>query len=245
MIENIRIVLLGTTHSGNIGATARAMKTMGLRSLYLVAPKAEPCNEEARRRAAGADDVLENAKVVPELLQALTGCGFVVGSSARPRSIEWPALSPAAAARELVAVSATTPVAVLFGPERNGLDNNEVEFCNALVTIPANPEYSSLNLASAVQIMSYEIFGQLKENPTTITQDQPLADPVQLRQLYQHLATTLDELAFIKSGSSTKLLRKFVRLLHRARMREDEVDMLRGVLTAIRAVARSSKTDNS
>lgn len=244
MIENVRIVLLGTTHSGNIGAAARAMKTMGLSSLYLVAPKAEPHNDEARRRAAGADDVLDSAIIVPDLLQALAGCGFVVGSSARSRSIEWPLLGPVSAAQELVSTAKQAPVALLFGPERNGLNNEEVEYCNALVTIPANPEYSSLNLASAVQIMGYEIFRQFADKSHASAPVPSYADPVQLRQLYQHLSSTLDELEFVKSKSSTKLLRKFVRLLHRARMREDEVDMVRGVLTAIQSVARNAKSSS-
>lgn len=237
--RSIRIVLAGTTHPGNIGAAARAMKTMGLSTLYLVAPGADPLCEEAVRRAAGAEDILHGAKTVPDLLPAIAQCGLVFGTSARARAVEWPTLDAHTAAGQLVAAAASGPVALLFGPERNGLSNVEVERCSALVSIPANPAYSSLNLASAVQILAYEIRRHL-ESPAgadvSETREQ-YADPVQLDGFYQHLARTLEDLEFVKSSSSRKLLRKFTRLFNRARLRAEEVDMLRGVLTAAQSAA--------
>lgn len=236
-----RIVLVGTTHPGNIGAAARAMKTMGLSTLYLVAPQADPTCEEARRRAAGADDVLDNVVIVPDLLRAIAGCRFVLGTSARARAIEWPTVDAATAAEQLVRNAGHGSVALLFGPERNGLSNMDVERCQALVTIPANPDYSSLNLASAVQILAYEIRCRLDGgvDKYTALAEEDYADPVQLDGFYQHLARTLEDLDFVKSNTSIKLLRKFVRLFNRARLRVDEVDLLRGVLTATQNAAQS------
>jgi len=238
--RSIRIVLVGTTHAGNIGAAARAMKTMGLATMFLVAPQADHDSEEAQRRSAGAEDILASAVVVQDLLEAISGCRLVVGTSARSRAVDWPTLDPTAAAEQLVAAAATGPVALLFGPERTGLDNFQVERCHALVTIPANPEYSSLNLASAVQIMAYEIRRSLTSDVELVSAEEACADPVELDKLYRHLADTLNDLDFIKSSPSTKLLRKFVRLINRAHMRSDEVDLLRGVLAAAQAAARGA-----
>ena len=152
MSHPLRIVLLETSHPGNIGAAARAMKNMGLDDLWLVRPKAFP-DDDATARASGADELLTSATVVDDLDQALQGCGLVVAVSARQRSLAWPCKAPREAAAEIVAKTAATPVALLFGREQYGLSNDELERCHLLISIPANPEYSSLNLAMAVQIL--------------------------------------------------------------------------------------------
>ena len=156
MLAKIRVVLSNTSHPGNIGATARAMKTMGLTRLYLVNPKVFPA-AEATARASGADDVLANAVVCPDIEVALSGCHLVLGASARSRSIPCPVINPAESARKAYAESEQGEVALLFGCERSGLSNAEIDRCQHLVQIPSNPDYGSLNLAAAVQIICYEI----------------------------------------------------------------------------------------
>ena len=155
-LANIRIVLVNTSHPGNIGACARAMKTMGLSALTLVQPKIFP-SAEAIARAAGAEDILDNASVCDSLGQALSGCVLVIGSSARARTIEWPLLIPRECASRLVQEAAHAPVALVFGREHSGLSNEELDRCHFLTRIPANPAFASLNIASAVQVFAYEI----------------------------------------------------------------------------------------
>ena len=155
-LQNLRIVLVGTQHPGNIGSAARAMKTMGLSALHLVAPERFP-DPEAVALAAGADDLLAAAPVHADLDAALAGCTFVLGTSARRRHVPLPELSPRDAARQLVEAAARGPVALLFGRERTGLENGELQRCHASVGIPTNPEFSSLNLAAAVQVLCYEL----------------------------------------------------------------------------------------
>jgi len=155
-LSNIHIVLVNTSHPGNIGACARAMKTMNLSSLNLVQPKVFP-SAEATARASGADDVLAGAQVFETLDAALAGCVLVIGASARQRTIAWPELTPRECARQVIAQCARAPVALVFGREHSGLTNSELERCNALVRIPSNPDFSSLNIAAAVQILAFEI----------------------------------------------------------------------------------------
>src|SRR4249919_3410229 len=156
MMDSLRIVLVGTQHPGNIGSAARAMKTMGLHRLLLVAPEKFP-HAEAFALAAGANDVLEAAEIHPTLESALAGCRTVIATTARRRTVPMPELSPGEAARQLVGQAAQGDVALVFGRERTGLENDELQRCHASVCIPANPEYSSLNLAAAVQVLAYEI----------------------------------------------------------------------------------------
>ena len=151
----VRIVLVGTSHPGNIGASARAMKTMGLNDLTLVAPSDFP-SAVATARASGADDVLARARVVNSLDNAIASCGFVVGASARLRSLPWPVVDPRAGAESIWEHVEQTPVAIVFGPEHSGLTNEDMSRCHQLIHIPANPEYSSLNIAMAVQVLCYE-----------------------------------------------------------------------------------------
>lgn len=232
MLSNIRVVLVNTTHPGNIGAAARAMKTMGLGRLYLVEPKIYP-DAGATARASGADDVLANAQVCADVDEALQGCRFVIGASARSRSIPVPLISPGECAEILRTESEAAEVALLFGCERSGLSNTEIDRCHFLVQIPSNPEYSSLNLAAAVQIICYEIF--VAHEGGSATDEPPEHVPVaadEMERLYAHLEETLVALEFLDRSNPRMLMRRLRRLFNRARPDTNEVNILRGILTA-------------
>jgi len=234
--DNIRIVLVTPTHAGNIGGVARAMKNMALRRLYLVSP-AEFSISEASARAAGADDVLNELCVHPSLTEALAGCRYVIGTSARPRRLAWPQYEPARAARQLVTEASRSEVALVFGAERTGLTNTELECCHGLVTIPADPGFSSLNLACAVQVMAYELFqaqgrpGRSEAADATISESP--ADSADVERFYQHLEQVLVEIKFLDPENPRKLMHRLIRLFSRVRLEVNEVNILRGVLTAV------------
>ena len=232
MLENIRVVLSGTSHPGNIGAAARAMKTMGLTRLYLVNPKVFPA-AEATARASGADDVLTNAIVCSGIGEALSGCHLVIGASARSRSIPCPVINPAESARKASAESEQGEVAMLFGCERSGLSNAEIDRCQYLVQIPSNPDYGSLNLAAAVQIICYEILvAHGQPGPAGDALDYLPANADEMERFYQHLEQALIELDFLDPDNPRQLMRRLRRLYGRARPDENEVNILRGMLTA-------------
>ena len=232
MLANIRVVLSNTSHPGNIGATARAMKTMGLTRLFLVNPKVFP-SAEATARASGADDVLAAAVVCPDVETALSGCRLVLGASARSRSIPCPVINPAECARKTYTESEQSEVALLFGCERSGLSNAEIDRCQYLVQIPANPEYGSLNLASAVQIISYEILVAHEQPGLGIdAPDYVPANAGEMERFYQHLEETLVGLDFLDPDNPRQLMRRLRRLYNRARPDENEVNILRGMLSA-------------
>jgi TrmH family RNA methyltransferase len=234
-LSNIRIVLVRPTHPGNIGATARAMKNMSLRRLYLVAPEKFP-SPEATDRAAGADDVLENAVICPLLEEAIKDCHLVIGTTARSRRIEWPTLDPLAGARRLVERAGQGPVALLFGQERTGLLNEELDRCHGMVTIPADSEYSSLNLASAVQILAYEIYRANLTAAATSETAEPLGRAVNqedMQRFYQHLEKVLQQIGFLDPANPRLLMRRLMRLFNRAGLDDNEMNILRGILTAI------------
>jgi TrmH family RNA methyltransferase len=236
-LTNIRIVLLNTTHPGNIGAAARAMKNMCLENLVLVSPREFPA-EEASARAAGADDILGRARICATLDEALQGCRLVIGSSARSRTIAWPMLDLPAAAARLVSEAAAGQVALLFGQERTGLTNEQLDRCHFLTAIPANPGFSSLNLAGAVQVLAYEVYlaslGSVAEGaPLTEAGDSPLASADDLQRLYQHLEETLIQIQFLDPRNPRKLMRRLTRLYNRARLDSNELNILRGILTAV------------
>ena len=201
MLENIRIVLVNTSHTGNIGSTARAMKTMGLSNLYLVDPVSAP-DGKASALAAGATDVLANAKTVATLEEAVSDCGLVVGTSARSRTLSWPMLEPRGCGEKLVSEVANYPVALVFGRENNGLANDELQQCHFHVCIPANPEYSSLNLAAAVQTLCYEIrMAHInQQHLPSVEQEYPLSED--LERFYSHLEHTLYKNEFYHSTTS-------------------------------------------
>jgi len=186
----IRFVLFEPSHPGNIGAAARAMKTMGFGDLVLVNP-VEPIDGQARARSSGALDVLNAARVVDKLVDAVQDCGLVIGASARRRRLSWPELNPRECATAAVDGSRTKPVALVFGTERAGLKNSELDLCNALVYIPSNPEYNSLNLAMAVQVIAYEMRWAQGMDRKPEDADAPPASAAEMERLYEHLERVL------------------------------------------------------
>ncbi|MCP4285483.1 MAG: tRNA (cytosine(32)/uridine(32)-2'-O)-methyltransferase TrmJ [Gammaproteobacteria bacterium] len=237
MLRNIRIVLIGTTHPGNIGAVARAMKNMCLEQLVLVNPKIFP-SAEATARASGADDLLANALVCDTLEQAIQGCRLVVGASARLRSVEWPQLDPRSCAEKMVAeCRGDVDVALLFGRESSGLSNAELDCCHYLVHIPANPEYSSLNLSQAVQVLGYELHvtdlaARQTQEGSFETEKRDLASADNMESFFTHLRQTMEDIGFSDPNQSEKLQRRLRRLFFRARPDRDEMNILRGILSA-------------
>lgn len=238
MLENIRVVLSATSHPGNIGAAARAMKTMGLTRLYLVNPKVFPA-AEATARASGADDVLAHAVVCSDIGEALSGCQLVIGASARSRTIPCPVINPAESAGKAYSESGQGEVAMLFGCERTGLSNAEIDRCQYLVQIPSNPEYGSLNLASAVQIICYEILvAHERTGQCEVVPDYVPASADELERFYGHLEQALIELDFLDPANPRHLMRRLRRLYGRARPDDNEVNILRGMLTAAQQAAK-------
>lgn len=234
---NIRIVLVNTTHPGNIGGAARAMKNMGLSRLYLVAPKEFP-SDKATWRSAGATDVLDDAVVVESLDDAIQGCSLVVGTSARERRIPWPLLDPRECGENVWAEASQHEVALVFGREDRGLTNEELHKCNYHVHIPANEEYSSLNLATAVQVITYEIrMAYLKAiEGNTLPKhvwDMPPANAQALDSYYQQLEQTLVNVGFLDPENPKQTMTRLRRLYNRVRMDQMELNILRGVLTAM------------
>ena len=235
-LKRIRMVLVQPTHGGNIGGCARAMKNMGLTRLTLVAPEEFP-GAEASARAAGADDVLTQARVCATLDEAIADCQLVVGASARARRIAWPILEPDKAARKVVEAAADREVAVLFGRERTGLTNDELDRCQILVNIPANPEFSSLNLACAVQVIAYEIrracaVGAAAPTGAAEVLGEPLATSAEVQQFYQHLEQVMTQTGFLDPRNPRLLMRRIMRLYNRVEMTSNEVNILRGILTS-------------
>lgn len=235
MLDQIRIVLVNTSHTGNMGSAARAMKTMGLSQMVLVDPQALP-DGNANALAAGASDILANARVVATLDEAIADCGLVIGTSARSRTLSWPMLDPREAGEKLVAEGMQHPVALVFGRERTGLTNDELQKCHYHVAIPANPEYSSLNLAMAVQTLCYEVRmhwlqQQEKAGDSGMAVEYPSAD--QLEGFYQHLEQTLLKTGFITDDHPGQVMNKLRRLFNRARPEAVELNILRGILTSV------------
>lgn len=241
-LQRIRVVLINTTHPGNIGATARAMKVMGLSNLHLVTPKIFP-HADATALASGADDLLQHARVHPSLGSALSGCGLVLGTSARLRSLAMPQLDAREAARRALAEVEQHEVALLFGRERYGLTNEEMQCCHSLVHIPSNPTYSSLNLAQAVQILCYELrMSATGSDGQALDQmDHVPVDGLQMERFYQHLEQALLDIRFLNPSQPRKLMMRLRRLFNRSRPDQNEINILRGILTAAQeAKARST-----
>lgn len=237
-LDNIRIVLVNTTHPGNIGGAARAMKNMGLGRLYLVSPKDFP-SDKATWRSAGATDVLEQAVVTETLDEAIEGCGLVVGTSARERRIPWPLLDPRECGVQVMSEAAHHEIALVFGREDRGLTNEELHKCNFHVHIPSNPDYSSLNLATAVQVITYEVrmAWLMAAQGKTLSHHQwdfPPAEAQSLDAYYQHLQETLVELGFLDPDNPKQTMTRLRRLYNRVRLDQMELNILRGVLTATR-----------
>ena len=228
MLDNVRVILSHTSHPGNIGAAARAMKTMGLSKLYLINPRFFP-DPRATAMATGADDLLENAVICTSLDQALEGVVMVAGMSARVRDISQEVLAPREA-MPLLIQQAQQPVALLFGTEMSGLTNEELARCQLMVRIPVNPEYTSLNLAAAVQLVSYELRLAAGNGDCGAPEVTP-ASAEHVEGFFSQLEETLKEIEFLNGKHPTKLMLKLRRLYARARLEPEEINILRGILT--------------
>lgn len=245
VVARLRVVLVGTQHPGNIGAAARALKTMGLARLVLVAPEDYPA-EEAYRRAAGADDLLGDAPVVATLAEAVADCHLVLGCTARSRRVQLEEHTPRRAAALAVGrATAAGEVALVFGRERTGLSNEELQLCHAAVHIPANPGYSSLNLAAAVQVLAYELrLALLEGEGTAATPAGPMhpdeipASHAHVEGFFAQLGDTLDAIDFHKGRTPDSAMRKLRRLFAKADLTEQEVRLLRGILADAQRMAR-------
>ncbi len=229
-LNNVRVVLVEPSHPGNIGGAARAMKTMGLSDLALVNPGRYP-DPQAQWRAAGAQDVLEAARVYDSVETAIADAQWVVGTSTRVRRIPWPLMKAEDAVTGIVERFQTQNIAILFGRETSGLTNDELQKCHCHLVIPANPEYSSLNLAMAVQVVCYELYRQLEANPVDANQwDRSPATSAQLEGLIAHFERVLIDSEFLDPANPGQTMTRLRRLLTRVTPDETEVQMLRGVL---------------
>lgn len=251
---NIRIVLVETSHPGNIGGVARAMKNMQLESLYLVQPKQFP-DGHALARASGATDLLENAVVCNNLAEAIADCRLVIAASARRRTIPWPQIEAPEAAAMLIKQSQQSPVAMVFGREDSGLNNEELDHCHYMVQLPTNPDFSSLNLAAAVQVFSYEIrksyleaaagekaneqentcMARPEQSPASLQQDTTNipASSSSLQRLFSHLERALLEVNFMPEHRTRTLMRKLIRFFYKSQITEEEVNIFRGILSEL------------
>ncbi len=248
MLQNIRVVLVNTSHPGNIGGAARAMKNMGLSRLVLVDPQGFP-SHEADARASGASDVLESAQVVATLEDALVGCNLVLGTSARDRRIPWPLLDPRECGQKSVEEAGQgIEVALVFGREYAGLTNEELQRCHYHVHIPSDPEFSSLNLAAAVQVLAYEVRmawlaaqGQAQRalkpevnSPRSVES----ATSDEMERFYAHLESTLVQIGFLDPAQPKHLMARLRRLYGRSSVNRSEMSILRGILTETQKFAR-------
>jgi tRNA (cytidine32/uridine32-2'-O)-methyltransferase len=232
LLSHIKIVLVETTHPGNIGAVARAMKNMRMSNLWLVSPKAFP-SADATSRASGADDVLAEASVRPSLQEAIADCQLVIGASARCRTISWPEMTPRQCAEKVVINEPDQKVAIIFGRENSGLKNHELDLCHFLLRIPCNSEYSSLNIAAAVQVVCYELFVAAGVQETTVVGDKgecPLATAMQMESFYAHLYQALTDIGFMHPDKSKSIMRRLRRIYNRIQLDTKELDILRGIL---------------
>ncbi|MBD2796584.1 tRNA (cytosine(32)/uridine(32)-2'-O)-methyltransferase TrmJ [Xenorhabdus sp. 18] len=242
MLENIRIILVETSHTGNMGSTARAMKTMGLTNLYLVNPLVQP-DSHAIALSAGASDVIGNATMVNSLDEALAGCELVIGTSARSRTLSWPMVEPRECGERCVNAATHSPVAIIFGRERVGLTNEELQKCHYHLYIPTNPEYGSLNLAMAVQLVSYEIrmahLAAQEQLEATSPEHEATYPPAEdMERFYQHLEQVLNESGFIRKAHPGQIMNRLRRLYTRARPETQELNILRGILTSMEKWAK-------
>ncbi len=235
-LRNFRVVLCQTSHPGNIGSAARAMKTMGLQHLYLVNPQHFP-DAHATALATGAADLLDNAIVTSTLAEALTGCAFAIGMSARKRGLSHELVNVRTAAAKAIEIASSQPVALVFGTEMSGLSNAELDHCQLLAMIQANPEYSSLNLAAAVQIMCYELrmtalaAQHIADDNLNLNTSPEYATIDSLEAYYAHLEATLLHIGYLNPNAPKKLMERLRRIYARSRLEKEEVNLLRGILT--------------
>lgn len=233
-LENIKIVMVETTHPGNIGAAARAMKNMAMSNLTLVNPKC-PIGERAYSRGSGANNVLDDRVLVDTLPEAVADCQLVVGTSARLRSLAWPELTPESLALKIATSPANEKAAIVFGREHAGLTNDELQHCHYTVTIPTNPDFSSLNVASAIQVISYEIYKKLGKFDLSAQTEtaEPIADSAELEGYFSHLEQVLISTDFLNKDNPRQMMKRLRRLYQRAEPSKNEVNILRGILSAV------------
>ncbi|WP_020485388.1 RNA methyltransferase [Methylomonas sp. MK1] len=232
MLSHFKVVLVETSHPGNIGAVARAMKNMQMNQLRLVSPQSFP-HADATARASGADDVLRSATVFASLQDAIADCRIVLGSSARDRTISWPSLTARQTAEKWVGALPEQNIALVFGRENSGLKNHELDLCHYLLRIPCNAEYSSLNLAAAVQVVCYELFvasGQEMVSTVGDMGEEPLATAEQMEAFYVHLQQTMADIGFLHPERSKSIMRRLRRIFNRTQLDTKELDILRGIL---------------
>lgn len=235
---SIRVVLVDPAHPGNIGAVARAMKNMGLTELHLVRPKSFP-HEEATARASGADDVLDAARIHEEFDDAIAACGLIVGTSSRHRYLSLDLVEPRECARQIAQAMQVGNVALVFGSERFGLTNDELARCHLMVTIPTAGEYASLNLAMAVQVLAYEILLATRPGaPAQPVPEVPYATADEMTRLYEHFERVLEEIDFRDRTGGGYLMARIRRLFNRAHLDQNEMNILRGILTAVQSRRR-------
>lgn len=239
-LDNVKIVLVETSHTGNMGSAARAMKTMGLTRLCLVNPVIKP-DSQSISLAAGASDIIKQAQIFSSLEEAVADCSLIIGTSARPRSLQWPNLTPKECGDKIIAETTHhAQVALVFGRERVGLTNDELQKCHFHVGIPANPDYSSLNLAMSVQVLTYEIrMSMLSTLEASLKHDDDNLNEVQypksedIERFYQHLEQTLLKTGFINPNHPGQIMGRLRRLFTRAGIEQQELNILRGILTSI------------
>lgn len=235
ILERVKVVLVGTTHSGNIGSAARAMKVMGLSQMVLVDPQCQ-VDAQAIALAAGASEIALNAQIYPTLEAAVADCGLVVGTSARSRTLEWPMLEPRECGEKLISEANQHSVAMVFGRERTGLTNEELQLCHYHVCVPANPEYSSLNLAMAVQLLSYEVrmaYLAMQQSSQSSTLQEEYPRHQELERFYAHLEQVIMQTEFISAQQPGQVMNKLRRMFTRARPEAQEINILRGILTSV------------
>ena len=233
-LNTVKVVLVGTTHPGNIGAAARAIKNMGIFNLALVKPKEFP-SDIAIYRSKAAKDILENAEIYESLEDAIAGCKLIVGTSARARSVPWPVFNPRDAAEEMRKISKQGNVAIVFGREDRGLTNDELGLCNFHVYIPSDPKYSSLNLSQAVQILAYEIRLAYSRDEviSEVKWDVDLANNEQTERLIDHMEELMQDVEFYDVENPRKLLLRVRRFFKRSKIDVMEANIFRGLFSAI------------
>ena len=244
IFDNIRIILVETTHPGNIGATARAMKTMGLTRLGLVRPKIFPA-AEATARAAGADDILENASRYESIREAVQECHLVFATSNRDRNLSWQVTGAEAGADSVIqAAMGGGRTAILFGTENSGLSNTDLESCHAVIKIPVNEDFPSLNLAAAVQVICYELHKsgmKIYGRETKPRAGTPPVSGAQMALLYEHMKECLQDLDFYDPVRPRLLMRRMIRLFNRLYLDENEYNIIRGILAAAQEAAKKNR----
>jgi tRNA (cytidine32/uridine32-2'-O)-methyltransferase len=233
-LQNIRIVMIGTTHPGNVGAAARAMLNMSLERMVLVDPQC-PIGDIAYARASGANRVLDNRETYSQLADAIANCHLVVATTARRRSLAWPELEPREMVEKLFALDDDSQVAVVFGREHSGLSNEELQLCNQMVCIPTNPDFSSLNLASAIQVLSYELYRYQANEPElpALEGEDLAATSGEVEGYLDHLHRVIDNTGFLNPAQPRMILQRLRRLYIRARLSRNEVNILRGILSSV------------